>query len=159
VHSVTKAQLALETATAGKVAAVAASAAAAAGGGLATVERTGDRERGRQDRAAVVQKSAKRAVVRSASMPAVAASPPAVPESSPASAAGAQADQGPPGADSAAAEHASSAEFDLEVQAQSATAVVDDLTPARSSDSTEPSKPAPAHDAGSAAAAHAEFGP
>jgi hypothetical protein len=40
VHSVTKAQAALEAAAAGKVAAVAASAAAVAGGGYATVERT-----------------------------------------------------------------------------------------------------------------------
>jgi RNA polymerase sigma factor (sigma-70 family) len=45
VHSVTKAQAAIEAAAGGKVAAVAASAAAAAGGGYATVERTvtGDR--------------------------------------------------------------------------------------------------------------------
>ena len=40
VHSVTKAQSAIEAAAAGKVAAVAASAAAVAGGGYATVERT-----------------------------------------------------------------------------------------------------------------------
>jgi|GEM_PF-864405 len=40
VHSVTKAQAAIEAAAAGKVAAVAASAAAVAGGGYATVERT-----------------------------------------------------------------------------------------------------------------------
>ena len=40
VHSVTKAQAAVEAAAAGKVAAVAASAAAVAGGGYATVERT-----------------------------------------------------------------------------------------------------------------------
>ncbi|MCA1698561.1 MAG: sigma-70 family RNA polymerase sigma factor [Actinobacteria bacterium] len=40
VHSVTKAQAAMEAAAAGKVAAVAASAAAVAGGGYATVERT-----------------------------------------------------------------------------------------------------------------------
>ncbi len=40
IHSVTKAQAAIEAAAAGKVAAVAASAAAVAGGGYATVERT-----------------------------------------------------------------------------------------------------------------------
>ncbi len=40
IHSVTKAQAAVEAAAAGKVAAVAASAAAVAGGGYATVERT-----------------------------------------------------------------------------------------------------------------------
>jgi RNA polymerase sigma factor (sigma-70 family) len=40
VHSATKAQAAIEAATAGKVAAVAASAAAVAGGGYATVEQT-----------------------------------------------------------------------------------------------------------------------
>ena len=40
IHSVTKAQAALEAAAAGKVAAVAASAVAVAGGGYATVERT-----------------------------------------------------------------------------------------------------------------------
>jgi RNA polymerase sigma factor (sigma-70 family) len=40
IHSVTKAQAAMEAAAAGKVAAVAASAAAVAGGGYATVERT-----------------------------------------------------------------------------------------------------------------------
>jgi hypothetical protein len=40
VHTVTKAQAAIEAAAAGKVAAVAASAAAVAGGGYATVERT-----------------------------------------------------------------------------------------------------------------------
>lgn len=40
VHSVTKAQAAIEAAAAGKVAAVAASAAAVAGGGYATVEKT-----------------------------------------------------------------------------------------------------------------------
>jgi RNA polymerase sigma factor (sigma-70 family) len=40
VHTVTKAQAAVEAATGGKVAAMAASAAAAAGGGYATVERT-----------------------------------------------------------------------------------------------------------------------
>jgi hypothetical protein len=40
VHSVTKAQAAIEAAAAGKVAAVAASAAAVAGGGYATVERS-----------------------------------------------------------------------------------------------------------------------
>ncbi len=44
IHSVTKAQTALEAAAAGKVAAVAASAAAVAGGGYATVERTVLRE-------------------------------------------------------------------------------------------------------------------
>lgn len=43
VHSVTKAQLALEAATTGKIAAVAASAAAAAGGGIATVDRSPER--------------------------------------------------------------------------------------------------------------------
>lgn len=43
VHSVTKAQAAIEAAAAGKVAAVAASAAAVAGGGYATVERTVER--------------------------------------------------------------------------------------------------------------------
>jgi len=67
VHSVTKAQLALETATAGKVAAVAASAAAAAGGGLATVERKVDREQNRRSNDVVIQKSAKRAAINSAS--------------------------------------------------------------------------------------------
>jgi RNA polymerase sigma factor (sigma-70 family) len=45
VHSVTKAQAAIEAAAAGKVAAVAASAAAVAGGGYATVERTVRHER------------------------------------------------------------------------------------------------------------------
>ena len=44
VHSVTKAQAAIEAATTGKVAAMAASAAAAAGGGYATVERTVTRD-------------------------------------------------------------------------------------------------------------------
>jgi RNA polymerase sigma factor (sigma-70 family) len=43
VHSVTKAQAAIEAAAAGKVTAVAASAAAVAGGGYATVERTVER--------------------------------------------------------------------------------------------------------------------
>jgi anti-sigma factor RsiW len=43
VHSVTKAQAAIEAAAAGKVAAVAASAAAVAGGSYATVERTVER--------------------------------------------------------------------------------------------------------------------
>jgi hypothetical protein len=48
VHSVTKAQAAMEAAAAGKVAAVAASAAAVAGGGYATVERTVRHERAEQ---------------------------------------------------------------------------------------------------------------
>lgn len=51
VHSMTKAQMAFETAASGKVAAVAASAAAAAGGGYATVEKrvTGEHgDRGRE---------------------------------------------------------------------------------------------------------------
>jgi RNA polymerase sigma factor (sigma-70 family) len=82
VHSVTKAQAAIEAAAAGKVAAVAASAAAVAGGGYATVERTVERtarheHRERAHKAARhdVVSPRRKVVVR---LPAPAAAPPAV---------------------------------------------------------------------------------
>jgi RNA polymerase sigma factor (sigma-70 family) len=83
VHSVTKAQTAIEAAAAGKVAAVAASAAAVAGGGYATVERTVERtaRHEHRDRASKVAHhdvvSPRRKVVTR--LPAPAASPPAAP--------------------------------------------------------------------------------
>lgn len=74
VHSVTKAQAALEAATGGKVAAMAASAAAAAGGGYATVERAvTQRQAERPQKAArqdPAQRSAKLAVARATPAPA-----------------------------------------------------------------------------------------
>jgi RNA polymerase sigma factor (sigma-70 family) len=60
IHSVTKAQSALEAAASGKVAAVAASAAAAAGGGYATVERTVTREHGDRARETAKHESSAR---------------------------------------------------------------------------------------------------
>jgi hypothetical protein len=83
VHSVTKAQAAIEAAAAGKVAAVAASAAAVAGGGYATVERTVERtaRHEHRDRAHTVAHhdvvSPRRSVVTR--LPAPAAPPPAAP--------------------------------------------------------------------------------
>jgi RNA polymerase sigma factor (sigma-70 family) len=83
VHSVTKAQAAIEAAAAGKVAAVAASAAAVAGGGYATVERTVERtaRHEHRDRARKVAHhdvvSPRRKVVTR--LPAPAAPPPAAP--------------------------------------------------------------------------------
>jgi RNA polymerase sigma factor (sigma-70 family) len=160
VHSVTKAQLALETATTGKIAAVAASAAAAAGGGIATVERTVEHQPQRHEKRLVVHKSAKRIAARSASVPAPVAAPaqPVVPPSP--STPGAQADQGPPQSDTTIAEpQATSAEFDFEGQAQAASAGTADLTPVRESSpsKTRPSvrEPSPT----TATSADNEFGP
>jgi hypothetical protein len=161
VHSVTKAQLALETATTAKIAAVAASAAAAAGGGIATVERTVERKPQRHEKRLVVHKSAKRAV-RSASVPAPAAAPsqPVVPPPPTAPAPAPQADQGPSQSDTTIAEpQATSAEFDFEGQAQAASAGAADLTPVLGTSPprkrSSARKPSPI----TAPAADDEFGP
>lgn len=160
VHSVTKAQLALETAATGKMAAVAASAAAAAGGGLATVERTGERESTRQNKPALVQKSVKRTALRSASHPARVAAP-VVSVPAPASALGARADHRAPQPDATphGVPHATSSEFDLEEQVQAASASAADPVPLRPSSPDEPRGSAPALSPGTATAAYDEFGP
>jgi DNA-directed RNA polymerase specialized sigma24 family protein len=159
VHAVTKAQLALETAATGKMAVVAASAAAAAGGGLATVERTVERESTRQGKAALVQKPGKRTALRAASNP-VPVTAPVVSAPAPPSAPGTRADHGPPQPDTTPhGPHATNGEFDLEEQVQAAPAIAADPVPVRQSSPDEPRGSVRELSPGTATSADDEFGP
>jgi RNA polymerase sigma factor (sigma-70 family) len=163
IHSVTKAQLAIETATTGKLAAVAASAAAAAGGGIATVEETVDRKPARHEKRLVSQKqSARLMAVRSASAAAPVAAPPqtVVPPTPTKSTPGAQADQGQARSDSAVAEsQATSAEFDFEQQAQPTHAAAAGVAPARRPRSPKVGRSALEPSRATATSVAEEFGP
>jgi hypothetical protein len=159
VHSVTKAQLALEAATTGKMAAVAASTAAVAGGGLATVERTVERESTRQGKSALVQKPGKRTALRAASNP-VPVTAPVVSAPAPTSAPGTRADHGPPQPDTTPhGPHATNGEFDLEEQVQAAPATAADPASVRLSSSDEPRGSIRELSPGTATSGDDEFGP
>jgi RNA polymerase sigma factor (sigma-70 family) len=161
VHSVTKAQAAIEAAAAGKVAAVAASAAAVAGGGYATVERTVERttQHEHRDRSHKVTQRDKVSPRRKIAV--------RIPAPAPAAAAAPAAPAGPPRApaDTAQAEFGASGE---PVSSKARSAFNDPSPPSSTSaapapattNRSEPSRPVPkpppdlaSEDAGS------EFGP